>query len=391
MQKRGPAAMEFLMTYGWAVLISLIAVSGLGYYLTINQNDCPFQFQMSDNIIGIVDQKFAASDSLIPEAQNKFYLLLRNNLPRPAVIQGIILVKKGDTQCGQFEIPLEEIELAPGERTNILQGNLTNPECQGKVGDCYNFDVEVIYSSSTGIEHKATGYIQGHFENVDTVWRLGNWTRTNYAGNVSQDLTGQGKQLGYCSNPVVPAVGSLTTIWDGTSNLAWNNIPPGCSNDGGSIFHHQPTGFAGTCGTTASYLAQGWVHTTIFLDPIFAGSSLFLGSTATYIDNTGGLMTPKTNGICVDDNIYFYVNGQRAYWGGTSGKHDGTDADNILSSGEEILNNCGNCPIVGKTWCIPPFKVTTSNFNFGVDNNIDILVEDFCSGGAMNPLTVTVA
>ena len=32
MQKRGQAALEFMMTYGWAILVVIVAISALSYY-----------------------------------------------------------------------------------------------------------------------------------------------------------------------------------------------------------------------------------------------------------------------------------------------------------------------------------------------------------------------
>ena len=36
MKKKGQAAMEFLMTYGWAILVVLIAISALAYFGVLN-------------------------------------------------------------------------------------------------------------------------------------------------------------------------------------------------------------------------------------------------------------------------------------------------------------------------------------------------------------------
>ena len=36
MRKKGQAAMEFLMTYGWAILVVLIAISALAYFGVLN-------------------------------------------------------------------------------------------------------------------------------------------------------------------------------------------------------------------------------------------------------------------------------------------------------------------------------------------------------------------
>ena len=36
MKKRGQAAMEFLMTYGWAILVVLIAIAALAFFGVLN-------------------------------------------------------------------------------------------------------------------------------------------------------------------------------------------------------------------------------------------------------------------------------------------------------------------------------------------------------------------
>jgi len=65
--KRGQAAMEFLMTYGWAILVVLIAIGALAYFGVLNPSrflprsctlmpglDCnDFKVQASDNTVHI--------------------------------------------------------------------------------------------------------------------------------------------------------------------------------------------------------------------------------------------------------------------------------------------------------------------------------------------------
>jgi hypothetical protein len=79
------------------------------------------------------------------------------------------------------------------------------------------------------------------------------------------------------------------------------------------------------------------------------------------------------------DNIYFYVNDNLRYWGGTTGIMVG--ADNTYEAGDEVLRHCDGCTDVDSSaWCIPAFELTANGFNYGESNNIDILVEDFCIG-----------
>ena len=384
MQKRGQAAMEFVMTYGWAVMISLIAISALGYYISLEQA-CPPNFQLSDNIVSVTDQKFVGSDAELEQGRNRFYLRLRNNLPRPATIEGIILVERGGVVCGEYTIPQEELELKPGERTHLLQGNISNPACQGIVGACYSFEVKVKYSSSSGFDHIAEGSMKGSFEDVTFIWDIGNWSKTDYSGSIVEDEP-SGSKLNYCNKENPPNSGTL--IPDSFDNFLIWSLPGNC--DSGK-FGQLAEGFetAGLCDITSNKLAKGWLHTTLYADSIFAGSHLYLGGNATFNDTTrdGEI---KHDGICLNDNLYFYLNGQLKYYGGTTGAIN-LPKDDIFEAGEEVMRNCGGCEVVDSSaWCIAPFDLTLNGLNYGEENSIDIMIEDFCNGGGMSPLYITM-
>ena len=90
----------------------------------------------------------------------------------------------------------------------------------------------------------------------------------------------------------------------------------------------------------------------------------------------------------MNDNLYFYVNRELKYWGGTTGVMDrnldggNDDQPNQWDEGDEVLKWCEGCyDIDDSAWCIPAFDLTLSGFIFGQENSIDILVEDFCLGG----------
>ena len=58
-KKRGQAAMEFLMTYGWAILVVLVVVSALAYFGVLSPDNLlpekcsfPIQLSCSDFLVG---------------------------------------------------------------------------------------------------------------------------------------------------------------------------------------------------------------------------------------------------------------------------------------------------------------------------------------------------
>jgi len=152
-------------------------------------------------------------------------------------------------------------------------------------------------------------------------------------------------------------------------------------------------GFNNVCGANVPKLAKGWLHTTLDVDPIFSSSKLYLGGNAQYYDVNANVT--KTNGICLNDNLYFYVNGNLVYYGGTTGRNFG--AQNTYQTGDEIIQGCGGCASVDNSeWCIPAFDLTTAGFDFDQINNIDILLEDYCfypeepHAGGMSDLSIKI-
>ena len=94
-------------------------------------------------------------------------------------------------------------------------------------------------------------------------------------------------------------------------------------------------------------------------------------------------------------NLYFYVNGNLVYYGGTTGRNFG--AQNTYQTGDEIIQGCGGCASVDSSeWCIPAFDLTTAGFNFDQTNDIDILIEDYCfypgelHAGGMSDLSIKI-
>src|SRR3989344_7933077 len=77
--KRGQAAMEFLMTYGWAILAAIIAIGALASYGAFN----PGKF--TGNII-LAESPFGVTGTV---DNNAVTIELRNGLGEPVIIQQI--------------------------------------------------------------------------------------------------------------------------------------------------------------------------------------------------------------------------------------------------------------------------------------------------------------
>ena len=170
-------------------------------------------------------------------------------------------------------------------------------------------------------------------------------------------------------------------------NVFWD-LPVDCSNTevGGRGFDNS------VCILPSPNLAHGWMYTKVRVDPLFSSTDrLFLTGKAEYY-KSGDL---KKDGICVDDNFYFYVNGQLIARGGTTGNRG--NLDNVLDIGEEVLKDCGGCSdLTPNPWCIPPVEITSAGaFRYNGENNeVAVLLEDYCKGltehsGGLTPFSIT--
>ena len=165
MYKRAQAAMEFLMTYGWAILVVLIAIGALAYFGVLNPsrflpNKCTFSAGVS------------CGDFLLSEAGNDLVLRLTNNLGETVIIQDgdfdITNVETGVACTEDIVFPVtgyvwEDGEVFAGATANEI--TIINCGIDALVaGQRYRFRVEIIYQGSSGLDHTVTGDIVGRAE-----------------------------------------------------------------------------------------------------------------------------------------------------------------------------------------------------------------------------------
>jgi len=79
--KRGQAAMEFMMTYGWAILVAIITIGALSYFGVINSKFAPDTCIISTPGIACKQSlvKFVGNDPLDSSDYNGVYLTLINS------------------------------------------------------------------------------------------------------------------------------------------------------------------------------------------------------------------------------------------------------------------------------------------------------------------------
>lgn len=137
MRKRGQAALEFMMTYGWAILVVIVAISALSYYGVLRADK--FLPDSCSITPGIICLSFKATpDSLEMVVQNQLG-------------QDITLTEVAVTSCAVTE----QIALANGAKTT-----LSFSSCEfGEEGKKLKTAIDFTYTDEEGIHHTKKGEI----------------------------------------------------------------------------------------------------------------------------------------------------------------------------------------------------------------------------------------
>lgn len=144
MEKKGQAAMEFLMTYGWAILVVLIAIGALAYFGVLN----PSRFLPASCTLmpGLSCDSFKVTGG----ATGTMVMVVRNGLG-----DDLTLVNFATASC-----PV-------GTAKSLVDGasdTFTSGTCTGLVaGSRFKEDVTITYTQD-GIGHTKTGQIVTEIE-----------------------------------------------------------------------------------------------------------------------------------------------------------------------------------------------------------------------------------
>jgi hypothetical protein len=152
--KKGQAAMEFLMTYGWAILVFILAVGALTYLGVLNSN----RFLPDACIFpaGIACKDFKIQTSQIQ-------LILANGLTFPITLDNVEAKSdKGDSCYAIPNVPLES-----NEQANIIVSGCDNGVVKGKYRGVLNVSYTVNRKEFT-LQHSMSGVLRGKIEAAST-------------------------------------------------------------------------------------------------------------------------------------------------------------------------------------------------------------------------------
>ncbi|MEM5793662.1 MAG: hypothetical protein QXS48_04715 [Candidatus Aenigmatarchaeota archaeon] len=163
--RKGQTALEYLMTYGWAILIVIIVVAAL-YALgltkpcrwTGTQVTVPGGFSTDRAYIKVTNQD-ADGDGAVDD--NKLQMKLTNGLPDALTDLDLTFkMTPSGVQTVSNDLVTSADPLESGE-TLTLQVNFLNGYVS--VGDCYTIDITGTYTSG-GATHDFTARITGVVE-----------------------------------------------------------------------------------------------------------------------------------------------------------------------------------------------------------------------------------
>lgn len=378
--RRSQAGLQSLSVYIFAVIIVFLVAYGL-YMLGIFSPERPKAAVGFDNFQPI-DWRVTGENSAIPRT---FHMIITNKDPR---INTINYVKFYDTDrrfCGEAAKHHLEI-LKYGEEIDV--GGILYKNCTDRVGEQFTYIVDIGYTSRTsGFNHTDMGRLLGKFESSKSGPTFSGWEHSWYGSDMStlENSSRLGSYAGSCP-PSVPPSG-ITWV-SGGAPLRWE-LPVGCAAG-----ECHGVGESQHCIQNCSYMAHGWLKASVTSPREAKGHGIWLGGNAvcnntftyywlkTYYNSTPlGVYNCTVNidhFICINDDLYFFVNGQQIGFSG-------------LSYHAYKCDECG--PTVGNTdwWCVPPIDLTQSaNFKWDEPNEIYILTEDWCTSGGIGEMDFDV-
>ncbi len=141
--RKGQAAMEFLMTYGWAILVVLIAIGALVYFGVISperfvQDNCTLTPPLSCSELG----DFAA----FVGAANNVRLRVNNGAGSTVTFQTVTVTETDGQTCTRLD---NATTIASGAETE-LRFTCNDITAATAIGTRFRADVDVVYSLAGG-------------------------------------------------------------------------------------------------------------------------------------------------------------------------------------------------------------------------------------------------
>src|SRR4030042_3949390 len=152
--KKGQAAMEFLMTYGWAILVVLAAIGALAYFGVLS----PDRFMPSKCM---VSGGFSCIEYKMDGTLDQVRFYVQNNLGSDA--DSVLVNLTNNQNVGCADTLFDVGPLANGVKSSAITFD-TSGTCDF-TGGSFRGNIIVTYSKADETEtHTASGSISGRFK-----------------------------------------------------------------------------------------------------------------------------------------------------------------------------------------------------------------------------------
>ncbi len=136
MHNKSQAALEFLMTYGWVIMVVLIAIGALSYFGVLSPDRLVPEKCFLEPGIGCADFKVN---------ENSVTLVLRNGKGEDITITSIKVGSCSGTDSGALQ--------------NSQQARFIVSGCSNIANEKFDEEINITYSGETGLTHKKRGNI----------------------------------------------------------------------------------------------------------------------------------------------------------------------------------------------------------------------------------------
>lgn len=148
--RKGQAAMEFLMTYGWAILVVLAAIGALAYFGVLS----PSRFLPPQCVI---EPPLSCLEHSISAEDNSLSLVIQNNAGYDIIVESINITS---TECNDEDTSMAGDVVENGKKVG---GGVITLDCSEITEkQRVKADIKIIYKQVGGeLTHIVTGTVQG--------------------------------------------------------------------------------------------------------------------------------------------------------------------------------------------------------------------------------------
>ena len=145
------AALEFLLTYGWAIMVVLVVVGSLSYFGVLNTDSfLPNKCSLPSGIL-CLDYEVGTSS---------INLVLQNNFGEAIAIDRIDIAKKDSDSCSYTQT----VSLKNNAKAIFILSYCNN----GKIGEKFDGEINVTYSKESFLSHQIRGNIHTKITGITT-------------------------------------------------------------------------------------------------------------------------------------------------------------------------------------------------------------------------------